>query len=96
MEKTELILGEGFNRLRSGRLSSHRPDGERRRMPEERMLWKRNALNRFAHFPNINSFHSNAAELRLQSRHVVGVRIDNRLSMSRRDVASELQESIEG
>jgi hypothetical protein len=95
MEQTELMLGEGVNRLRSGRLSRHRPDGEKRRMPEDRMLWKGNVLNRFATFRTINSVHSNAAELRLQSRHVFGVHIENRPSMTRRDGPSEHQHSNE-
>jgi hypothetical protein len=57
------------------------------------MGWKGKALMRFAHFPTINSIISNAAELRLQSRHVVGVPIENRHTMTRRDVVSELPHS---
>jgi hypothetical protein len=72
MERTDLMAGEGANRLRAGRLSRHRPEGECWRVPDYRMLWKGNALIRFAHFTTINSVLSNAAELRLQSRHVVG------------------------
>jgi hypothetical protein len=45
----------GANRLRAGRLSRHRPDGESRRDPDDRMLWKGTTLKRFAHFPTINS-----------------------------------------
>jgi hypothetical protein len=48
----------------AGRLSSHRPDGENRGLPDNRMLWKRKTLMRFAPFPNINSVYSNAADLR--------------------------------
>jgi hypothetical protein len=67
------MVGEGASRLSVGRLSRHRPDGERRRVPDERMLWKWTAMISFALFPIINSFLSNAAELREQSRHVFGV-----------------------
>jgi hypothetical protein len=42
-------------------------------MPDERMLLKGTALLRFAPFPTIKSILSNAAELRLQSRHEVWV-----------------------
>jgi hypothetical protein len=65
MEQTELIVGEGVNRLRAGHISPHRPDGECRRVIDDRMLWKCNALLWFAHVPTINSVLSNAAELRL-------------------------------
>jgi hypothetical protein len=66
MDRTELILGECVNRLRAGRLSRHRPVCESRRVPDDRMLWKWIALMRFARFPTINSFLSNAGELRRQ------------------------------
>jgi hypothetical protein len=72
MERTELMVGEGANRIRARRLSRHRPDCESRLLPEYRMLWKGTALIRFAHFPSINSVLSNAVELRLKSRPVVG------------------------
>jgi hypothetical protein len=64
MARTELMVGEAANRLRAGRLSHHRPDGESRRMPDDRLLWKRSALKRFAQFPTMNSVHSKEAELR--------------------------------
>jgi hypothetical protein len=38
----------------AGRLPSHRPDGERRGLPDNWMLWKGNTLMRFPLFPNIN------------------------------------------
>jgi hypothetical protein len=60
------------------------------------MLWKGTVLIRFAHFPTINTFLSNAAELRRQSRHVFGVPMEKRTTMTRRDVASELPLSNEG
>jgi hypothetical protein len=85
-----MILGEGSNCLSAVRVSRHRPNGESRRVPDNRMLWKGNALMRFAPFPIINSILSNAAELRLQSRHVVGFPMENRPPMTRRDGASEL------
>jgi hypothetical protein len=66
MEKTDLNVMEGANRLSAGRFSRHRPDGECRRVPDYRMLWKGNTLMLFAYFPTINSVLSNAAELRLQ------------------------------
>jgi hypothetical protein len=96
MERTVLMVGEGANRLWAGSLSRHRPDGEFRRVPDNRMLWKWNALMRFTHFPTINSVLSNAADLRQLSRHVVGVPMENRPPMTRRDVASVLPRSNEG
>jgi hypothetical protein len=60
------MLLEGTNRLRAGRLSRHRPDGESRRVPNDRMLWKWTALMLFATFPTIKSIQSNAGELRRQ------------------------------
>jgi hypothetical protein len=60
------------------------------------MLWKGTAQMRFANFPTINLIICNASELRLQSRHVVGVPIKNRPTMTRRDGASELPHSNEG
>jgi hypothetical protein len=64
-------------------------------MPDDRMLWNGNALKRFAHFPTLNSVHSNAAEIRLYSRHLVGNSKENRPTMTRRDRASELPNSKE-
>jgi hypothetical protein len=64
MERNELIVGEGAYRLRAGRLSRHRPDGESRRMTDERMLWNGATLLLFALFPTINSALSNVAEHR--------------------------------
>jgi hypothetical protein len=72
MDRTELMLGEGTNRLRDGRLSRHRPDGEIWRVPDDRMQWTWNALMRLAPFPTTNSVLSNAGELKRQLRHVVG------------------------
>jgi hypothetical protein len=54
------------------------------------MLWKRTARMRFAPFQTINSLLSNAAELRLQSHHVVGFPMKIRPPKTRRDGASEL------
>jgi hypothetical protein len=54
------------------------------------MLWKCNALLRFAPISTIKSVLSNAAELRLQSHHVVGDPMENRPPMTRLDGASEL------
>jgi hypothetical protein len=51
---------------------------------------------RFARFSTIKSILSNVADLRMQSRHVVGVPMENRPAMTRRDVASELPHSKEG
>jgi hypothetical protein len=64
MERSELIVGQEANRIRAGRLSRHRPDGESRRMPDDRMLWKWNTLKQYSHFPTIYSVFSNAAGLR--------------------------------
>jgi hypothetical protein len=52
-------------------------------------------MKRFAPFATINSDLSDAAELRLQSRHVVGVPMENRFPITRRDVASEFPRSNE-
>jgi hypothetical protein len=95
MERTELIVWEGAIRLRAGRYSRHRPDGESRRLPDDRLLWKGTALMRCAHFLTINTFISNGAEFRGQSRHVFGVPMENRNMMTRRDVASELPQPNE-
>jgi hypothetical protein len=95
MERTELMVGEGSNRLRAGRLSRHRPDGKCRRVPDDRMLLKGTALMRFAPFPTMNLFLSNAGEVRRQSRHVVGFAMENRPQMTGRDGASELPLSNE-
>jgi hypothetical protein len=84
------MVGEGADRLRAGRLLRHWPDGESRRMLDDWMQWKGTALKRFAQFPAINSVSSNAAELRLQSHHVVGFPMENRTPMTRRDLASDL------
>jgi hypothetical protein len=59
------MVGEGANRLWAGCILRHRPDGECRRVPDARMLWKGTALMWFATFPTINSVPSNASELRL-------------------------------
>jgi hypothetical protein len=64
MERTELMVVEGANLLRAGRLSRHRPEGESRLGTDERMLWKGNTLMRFAPIPTIISVLSNVAELR--------------------------------
>jgi hypothetical protein len=90
------MFGEGASRLRVGRLSRHRPDGEKRRVPDDRMLWKGTALMRFAPFLNINSVLSNAAELRRKSRQVFEVPVENRTAMTTRDWESELLQSNEG
>jgi hypothetical protein len=66
MERTELMLGEGVNRLSAGRLSRNRTVGESRRVIDDRMLWMWTALMWFASFPTINSVPSNAEELRRQ------------------------------
>jgi hypothetical protein len=65
VKRSELMVWEGVNRLMAGRLSPHRPDGESRRVPDDRMFWKGTALLRFVHFPTFNSVLSNVAELRL-------------------------------
>jgi hypothetical protein len=51
MERTQLKLEEGANRIRAGRYSRHRPAGENQRLPDDRMVWKGNALLSFANFP---------------------------------------------
>jgi hypothetical protein len=89
MERNDLMAGVGANRLRAGCHSRHRLDGESRRFPDDRMLWKGTALMRFALFTTINSVLSNAAELRLKTHHVVVVPMENRHIMTRRDGASE-------
>jgi hypothetical protein len=44
---------------------------------------------RFAIFPTINWVIPNASDVRIQSHHVVGGRMENRPTMTRRDGASE-------
>jgi hypothetical protein len=51
---------------------------------------------RFAHFPTINSVLSNAAELRQQSRHVVGFPMEKISAMTERGVANEHPNLNEG
>jgi hypothetical protein len=48
------MVGEGVNRLRAGRLSPLRRDGESRRVTDERMLRKGTALMRVEPFPTMN------------------------------------------
>jgi hypothetical protein len=96
MERTDLMAGEGTNLIRAGHLSSHRPDGESRRVPVDRMLWKGTALMRFAHVTAINSVLSNAADLRMQSHNVVGVRMENRPPVTTSDGESVLPNLNEG
>jgi hypothetical protein len=55
MERTHLMAGEVAIRLRAVCVSIHRPNGENRRVPDNRMLWIWTALMRFAHLPTINS-----------------------------------------
>jgi hypothetical protein len=80
----------------AGRLSRHQTDGEYRHMQDDRMLWNWDVLMLFALFLIINSVLFNAAELRRLSRHVVGVPMEIRHPMTRREVASELPHSKEG
>jgi hypothetical protein len=54
MEQTELSVVAGVNRFRVGRLSRHRPEGESRRVPDDRMLWMGYTVMRFNPFPTIN------------------------------------------
>jgi hypothetical protein len=90
MERTDLMDGEVANRLRAGRFTRHQPDGECRRVQDDRMLWKRKILMRFANFTNIISVLSNAPQLIMQSRRVVGVPLGNRTPMTRLDGASNV------
>jgi hypothetical protein len=59
------------------------------------MLWNGNALMLFAHFHTTNSILSIATDLRLLSRHVVGVPMEKRPTLTMRDRASELPHSNE-
>jgi hypothetical protein len=65
-------------------------------VPDDRMLWKGTALMRFAPFPTMNSDLSNAAVPSRQSRHVVGVPMENRPPMTEHDVPPELPNLNEG
>jgi hypothetical protein len=96
MERTELMVGQGANCIRAGRISRHQQEGKSRSVIDERMLWSRNAVMRFAPIPTINSVLSKAAEPRLQSCHVVGVPMEKRSPMTERDVASEHTNLNEG
>jgi hypothetical protein len=60
------------------------------------MLWKWNALMRFADFFTIDSVLSNDDEHRRESRHVVEFSMENPPTMTRREVASEFPHSNEG
>jgi hypothetical protein len=71
------MAGGGSNRLRAGRLSRPRPDGSAGKCLVTGCLWKWTALMRFAHFPTIKSVHSNVPEIRLHSRKVFGVPMEN-------------------
>jgi hypothetical protein len=66
MERTELMVQGGVNRLRAGRLSRHQPVGESRRDPDDGCCGEWTALMRFARFPTINLVLSNEGELRRQ------------------------------
>jgi hypothetical protein len=54
------------------------------------------ALNQFARFSTINQVLSNAGVLRRQYRHLIGVPMENRTTMTKLDGASELPHSNEG
>jgi hypothetical protein len=95
MERTELMVGEGAHRLRSGRLSRHPPNGESRQLTDDRMLWKGATLMLFAPVPTITTVFSNVAELRRYSLNLIVVPMGNRPKMTRRDVASDLPNSNE-
>jgi hypothetical protein len=96
MERTDLIVWEAAKRLRAGRRSRHMPEGEIRRLPDDGMLCNWTALMRFEIFATIISIHSNAAELRMQSRHVAGVPMENGSTMTSREGAINPPHSIEG
>jgi hypothetical protein len=94
-ERTELILGEGAKRLRAVRVSRHGPKSENRQLPDNRMLWKWNALMPIAPYPIKNSVLSNAGDLRRQSRNVVGFSMENRTTMTWRDGGPKFPHSNE-
>jgi hypothetical protein len=96
MKRTELMVWEGVNGLRAGRISPHRPEAESCRVIEDRWLCMGNALMRFAPIPTINSVLSNAADLRLQSCYVVGVPMEKRSPITEPVVASEHPNLNEG
>jgi hypothetical protein len=86
---------EGAINLRVVHLARQRPEGVRRRLPDDRMLKKGPALMRFTSFPTINTLLSISGEFRRHSRHVVGVPLQYRPTMTGRDGASELMHSNE-
>jgi hypothetical protein len=55
MELSDLMVGEGANRFRAGRLSRHRHEDESWRVPDDRLLLTGTALMRFANFRTIYS-----------------------------------------
>jgi hypothetical protein len=65
-------------------------------MPHDRMLCKGKALKRSAQFPTMKSVHSNAADLRQLSRHLVGVPMENGTPMTRGYLVSVLPHSNVG
>jgi hypothetical protein len=79
LERIELIVGKGANRIRTFPFLSIRSSVTRRLSPSARLGEMRPALSRFIGSPNINSVRSIAGYLRRNSRRVVGVQFENRL-----------------
>jgi hypothetical protein len=68
LERTELIVGKGANRIRAVHIHSIRPSGIRLLSPTGRCRERRPALSQFVPSPIIISVGSIACELRSPSR----------------------------
>jgi hypothetical protein len=79
LDKTELMVENGANRIRVTHIYSIRSSGNRRFSPSARWRERRRALGRFARSPSINSVRSIAGEVRRRSCSVFGVQLDIRL-----------------
>jgi hypothetical protein len=79
LERSELMVGKGANRIRALRFHSILLLGNRKRSPCGRWPERRPALIQLAHSPIINYVRSIADELTRPSRLVVGVQLEIRL-----------------
>jgi hypothetical protein len=79
LDRTELMVGNGANRIRAVHFHSIRSSGTRRLSPSGRCHERRPGLSQFVPSPAINSVLSFACELRRPSRRVVGVQLEFRI-----------------
>jgi hypothetical protein len=81
LERIELMVGKGANRIRADPFHIIRFSGTRRLSPFGRWLETRTALRRFDPSPTINSVSSYAGELRRASSRVVEVQMEIRFEL---------------